>query len=269
MTIFLRKIYYQKILFLLQKKNISKKNVKYFVINYKCFFFAFLFNILKEINMHFSKLPFDVFMTKVAALIGDSLSNPDIVTAVSRFGYDKRRIRVGERVLKDTEKIVGKQNLAQERKIDKHEERRTLMEGVKKKYMKILQIARIAFDKDNIARKALQMDGARETSLDLWINQVSVFSNHLLNESNWLGVLKNYGINRKELNDLLIDVEKLRSTAMLCEKSKTEAKKLTEQKQYKIKELQDWVSDYLKIAKIALEDNPELYKKLRMNNINE
>lgn len=213
--------------------------------------------------MHFTKLPFDEFLSKVATLIGDSLSNPDIVAAVSRFGYDKKRIRVGEKVLKDTEKIVNKQNSAQERKVKLHEERVTLMQAAKKKYMKILQIARIAFDKDSIARKALQLDGARESSLDLWINQISVFSNHLLNESNWLSVLKNFGISRKELMDLLADIEKLRSVAMSCEKSKTEAKKLTEQKQHKIKELQQWVSDYLKIAKIALEDNPELYKKLR------
>ena len=213
--------------------------------------------------MHFTKLSYNKFMAKVAELISASLTNPAIVTATGRFGYDKIQIKNGERIFKDLEKIDGKQNLAQERKVKLHEERGKFNLSVRKQYMKILQIARIAFAQDIIIRKALHLDGARETSLDLWINQVSIFANHILGEQNWLIILKKFGIERKELYALLTDLERLRSITMSCEQAKTEAKKLTAQKKLKLKELQDWISDYLKIAKIALEDNPELYKKLR------
>ena len=213
--------------------------------------------------MHFTKLPFDEFVKNVAELISNTLSDSIIVTATSRFGYDKNRIKMGERILKELSNAEKKQTTTLDRKIKLHEKRDELNLSVRKKYMKILLIARIAFDKDMLVKKALKLDGARETSLNLWINQVSVFSNNLLSETNWLSVIRNFGIGRKDIYALLTDLDKLRSTAMLCEQAKTEAKKTTVEKRDKLKEMQNWVSDFLKIAKIALEEKPEVYEKLK------
>ena len=215
--------------------------------------------------MHFTKFSYDNFIRKVAALFDNSLNDIMIITSTSRLGYDENRINEGEQIFNEVVKANEAQIFAQDNRVKMNNERRELHAVVKKKYMKILQIARIAFDKDIIARKALRLDGAREVSLDLWINQVSLFSNHILGESKWLTVLKGFGIIRKDINELLTDLEKLRSVAMSCEVAKNDAKQFTAQKREKLKELQEWVSDYLKIAKIALEDQPEVYRKLRMD----
>ena len=217
--------------------------------------------------MHFTKFSFDAYLKKVATLIGNSLGDSSIMGATSRFGYDENRIKEGERIFNEVVDANEKQNQAQEKKVQLHNKRRELHLAVKKKYMKILQIARIAFDKDLITRKALRLDGAREISLDLWINQVSLFANNLLRESKWLSVLKKFGIVRKEIFDLLAELEKLRSVAMACEVAKNDAKHLTVEKREKLKELQEWVSDYLKIAKIALDDQPNIYRKLVMDDL--
>ena len=129
--------------------------------------------------------------------------------------------------------------------------------------MKMLQISRIAFDKDVIIRKALQLEGPREVSLEPWLNQVALFGNRLLSENSWSSKLKEYGISNKELVSLMSDVNKLRAIALACEQAKEESKKQTSLKKNRLKELQEWVSDYLKIAKIALEDKPDLFLKLR------
>ena len=216
--------------------------------------------------MHFTKFSFDDYLKRVAILIGNSLGNSAIMGVTSHFGYDVNRIKEGECIFNDAVNTNEKQNQAQEKKVQLHNERCELHLAVKKKYMKILQISRIAFDKDLIIRKALRLDGAREVTLDLWINQVSLFTNHLLGESKWLSVLKNFGVVRKDIHDLLTELEKLRSVTMECEIAKNEAKQFTVEKHEKLKELQEWVSDYLKIAKIALDDQPEMYKKLIMDN---
>ena len=212
--------------------------------------------------MHFTKFSFDDYLKKVAILIGNSLGDPAIVRATSRFGYDMSRIKEGKRIYNGVVDVNERQNKAQDKKVELHNKRREQHLAVKKKYMKILQIARIAFDKDLIACKVLCLDGAREVALDLWINQVSLFANNLLRESKWLMILKKYGIVRKEISDLLSELEKLRLYAIACEIAKSNAKQLTVEKRGRLSELQKWVSDYLKIAKIALDDKPELYKKL-------
>lgn len=213
--------------------------------------------------MHFTKLSFEEYMTKVAELIGNSLSDPRIVEATGRFGYDEKRIKEGERIYRMVQEVNLAQNRAMDQKVKVHEERRVLQASVRKKYMKMLQIARIAFDKDVIIRKALQLEGPREVALDAWLNQIALFGNRLLNESVWAGKLKEYGIGKKDLTALMSELDKLRGVALACEQSKAESKKETSVKKQQLKELQEWVSDYLKIARIALDDHPELYAKLR------
>jgi hypothetical protein len=183
--------------------------------------------------------------------------------ATGRFGYDEKRIKEGEKVYRKVMEISDAQNVAMDRKVKAHDDRRKLQASVRKKYMKMLQISRIAFDKDIIIRKALQLDGPREVSFDAWLNQVSLFTNRLINEASWADIIKSFGISRKELSALLVEVDKLRSVALECEKSKADSKKETSLKKESIKVLQEWVSDYLKIAKIALEDKPELFVKLK------
>jgi hypothetical protein len=213
--------------------------------------------------MHFTKLSFDEYMTKVASLIGISLSNPSISGATGRFGYDENRLKEGERYYRLVKSLDEEQSSAIDQKVQAHEKRKQLHAAVRKKYMKTLQIARISFDKDLLIRKALQLDGPRESKLDAWINQVEHFGNRLLGEEKWSAALKNYGISKKDIAGLMSDLENLRSVALECEKLKNDAKQQTSFKKGKMKELQDWVSDYLKIAKIALEDHPQLYKMLK------
>lgn len=218
---------------------------------------------IKLLTMHFTKLSFEEYMFKVAELIGNSLSDSSILEATGRFGYDEKRIKEGEKIYRDVQDVNSAQNRAMENKILVHDERKRLQTSLRKKYMKMLQISRIAFDKDVIIRKALQLEGPREVSLEPWLNQVALFGTRLLSENNWSSKLREYGISNKDLISLKSDVEKLRTVALSCEQAKEESKKQTSLKKRRLKELQEWVSDYLKIAKIALEDKPDLFLKLR------
>lgn len=214
--------------------------------------------------MHFTKLSFDDFMTKVSELLGISISNPQIVEAVGRFGYNMQRLREGDSAFRKVQQLHAAQEDAMKRKVSAHDERKKLHASVRKQYMKMLQIARIAFDGDSLVRKALQLDGPRETSLDKWINQVALFGNRLITEEQWAAALKDYGISTSMISALMNDVEKLRSVALICDQTKEDAKKQTALKKETLKALQDWISDYLKIAKIALDDHPNLYQQLKV-----
>jgi hypothetical protein len=160
--------------------------------------------------MHFTKLSFDEYMLKVAELIGNSLSDSRILEATGRFGYDEKRIKEGEKIYRKLQEADKAQISAMDMKVQAHDERRKLQTSLRKKYMKMLQISRIAFDKDVIIRKALQLDGPREVSLDAWLNQVALFGNRLLNEPDWASQIKEFGISAKELAGLMGEVDKLR-----------------------------------------------------------
>lgn len=216
-------------------------------------------------KMHFSKLTYNEFISKSQNLIDLSLANREITEATSKFGYGIERIKLGEELFKQVLDTVYKQETAMKKKIDVHQIRKSLQNSTRKQYMKILLIARIAFDKDALVRKALQLDGPREVHLDSWINQVTLFGNRLLSESKWVNQLNMYGISKEEIVSLLVGVEKLSHVVNDCINAKLDAKRFTNLKRSKIKEMQGWVSDYLKIAKIALEANIPLYNQLKMD----
>jgi hypothetical protein len=214
--------------------------------------------------MHFSKLSFDEYMAQVAALIGTSTSDSRIIAATSRFGYSEDRLKEGEQHFKAVLKLNQSQELAMQEKLVAHNERRKLHALLRKDYMKMLQIARIAFDKDAIITKALQLDGPRMVNLDTWMDQVALFGTRLLAEERWLKMLHQFGIGRKDIQKLMDSLDHLRSVALLCEQTKKESKQQTAAKRLKLKELQEWIRNYLKIAKIALDEQPELYQQLKM-----
>jgi hypothetical protein len=214
--------------------------------------------------MHFSKLSFDEYMSQVAALIENSLSDSNIIAATSRFGYSEDRIKEGEQHYKAVLSVNQTQEKAMQQKLMAHHERKKTYAMVRKSYMKMLQIARIAFDKDAIISKALQLEGARMANLDAWMNQVALFGNRLLGEERWMKMLQQYGIGRKDIQQLMDSLDQLRSVAVLCEQNKNASKQQTAAKRLKLKVLQEWVSDYLKIAKIALDEQPELYQQLKV-----
>lgn len=213
-------------------------------------------------TVHFSKLSFSEYIDRVNSLIGFSFSNAEILSATARFGFDESRLKKGEKVLASVRELDQKQEAVIKEKVDAHQERRKLHTAVRKDYMKYLQIARIAFDKEGQIAKALQLEGPREVNLDAWIDQVTLFCSKLLGEKEWMTRLSEFGISSKNIEDLLKRVDSLRSLAARCEMLKDGAKSETARKRAKLKELQRWVSDYLKIARIALEDKPELYKEM-------
>ena len=214
--------------------------------------------------MHFSKLSFDEYMGRVAALIGNSMKYSKVLDATSRFGYDKKRLKEGESLYKEVLLVSQAQQKAISEKLKVHNNRKQIHLLVRKNYMKILQIARIVFNKNIIVNKALQLNGPRMTNLDEWMNQVAMFGNRLLREKKWLDELGKFGISKEDIQNLLFELDNLRSLSTLCEQSKLECKQYTSSKRSKLKVLQGWVSDYIKIAKIALDENPELLQQLNV-----
>ena len=74
--------------------------------------------------------------------------------------------------------------------------------------------------------------------------------------------LKEFGVTEQKLKAGLAEVKALEAANLAQEKEKGEAQAATQKRDAAMDELQDWLSDYLGIAKIALEENPQLLEGL-------
>ncbi len=212
--------------------------------------------------MHYSKLPFENFVNKVDEVLGQSLSDQGLVSSMSSFGYGLKEMEQGRELLEAVRQIDQEQVAAQDRRKELNKERGQLQKDLQKRYMRIVKLGRIVFDENELPRKTLGLDGPREKQFDEWYRQVYMFCKNLIAEQNWLKSLNGFGVKKTDLENILDDLEKLEELNTRFEHAKNLSKEMTRKKKKKVMVLQNWLSDYLKIARLALEEKPQLLNKL-------
>ncbi|RCW30224.1 hypothetical protein [Marinilabilia salmonicolor] len=212
--------------------------------------------------MHYSKLPFENFINKVDDVLGQSLTDQGLVSSMSSFGYGLKEMEQGRELLEAVRQIDQEQEAAQERRKELNRQRGDLHKDLQKRYMRIVKLGRIVFDDNEFAGKTLGLNGPREKQFDEWYRQVYMFCKNLIAETSWLDALKGFGVKRGDLDNILEDLEKLEELNTRFEHAKNLSKEMTRKKKKKVMALQDWLSDYIKIARMALEEKPQLLNKL-------
>ncbi len=216
--------------------------------------------------MHYTKSTIASFIHQAGILVHNSKSVDDIRNAVMQYGYDERRLTRGERVFEKLREISFKQEKAKTVKTEKYKLKQNLQKVIHKNYMKYLKIARIVFADDLKARNVLLLEGSRERTYKEWYFQVSVFCSIMLkNDDRYLQKMAVYGIDRSQIEILNKDLAELNKLRNECIKSSGELKKLTAEKRVLVVAMQDYVSDFIKIARIALENSPKVLKNLGLS----
>lgn len=212
--------------------------------------------------MHYSKLKFENFVNKVDEVLGQSLSDQTLVSSLSTFGYGLKEMERGRQLLENLRQIDQEQEAARRRRIQLNGEKGNLQKSLQKRYMRYIKLGRIAFDNTSLAKKALGLEGPRAKQFDEWYQQVYLFCKNLIAEDEWMKALSGFGVKKTDIYRILDDLEKLEELNTRFEHAKELSKEMTKKKRQQLVSLQDWLSDYLKIARLALEEEPQLLDKL-------
>lgn len=213
-------------------------------------------------DMHYSKLKFENFVNKVDEVLGQSLTDQTLVSSLSTFGYGLKEMERGRQLLENLRQIDQEQEAARRRRIQLNGEKSDLQRSLQKRYMRFIKLGRIVFDNDNMAKKALGLEGPRAKQFDDWYRQVYLFCKNLIAEEKWMKALAGFGVKKTDISHILEDLEKLEELNTRFEHAKELSKEMTKKKRHQLVALQDWLSDYLKIARLALEEKPHLLEKL-------
>ncbi|MFV0266296.1 MAG: hypothetical protein ACK5HT_04085 [Draconibacterium sp.] len=84
----------------------------------------------------------------------------------------------------------------------------------------------------------------------------------ILANDDWKTVLAGFGQTEEKLNAQLAAVEGVATASETKKKEMGDAQNSTQERDMKLEELVEWVSDYEVIARIALADKPQLLEKL-------
>ena len=204
----------------------------------------------------------DTLLSDAQLAIDNALNNPTILRYLADFGYTSAKVQQGKKLYN----IAAAAQLVQQTEAGGQVSATTIMneawEDAKKTYSRMVKVARVAFKRNSGVAVQLDLNGTRKKSLSGWMAQANQFYKNALGDKAILAGLKEFGITEQKLKAGLAELAVVEQTNLVQEKEKGEAQAATQTRDAALDELQDWLSDYLAIAKVALEEDPQLLEGL-------
>jgi len=194
--------------------------------------------------------------------IENARNDADLQKYLSQYGYTPERIQRG---LTLYETAVAAQARQQAKFGEKVAATATLQETsvrAKKSYMRLLKLARIAFNGNAGVATKLRLNGPRKQSLSGWLFQARQFYSNAFSDPDLLGTLAEYGVTPLKLEEGQADIEAVVAANLAQDKAKGEAREATQVRDAAINALKNWLREFFAIAKIALEEDPQLLEIL-------
>ena len=200
----------------------------------------------------------DNLLSDAQLAIDNALNNPKVLGYLSDFGYTSARIQQGKKLYNIAAAAQLSQTTEAGEQISTTATLNEAWEAAKKTYIRFVKVARVAFKSDSGVSTQLGLNGSRKRTLSGWLAQATQFYKNAISNKEILKELAAFGITTQKLNAGLKQVKAIEAANLTQEKEKGEAQAATQKRDAALDELQDWLSDYLAIAKVALEEEPQL-----------
>ena len=189
-------------------------------------------------------------------------SQNEIATIMAEFGYDSEIVSQGKQLFTETRQAydlnVKEDDETSQAYSDYSEKRNSLADT----YSLHRKKAKVIFRKDLETMKRLSLDGSVPAAYVKWLETVKKFYSEVLADTALQTKLSRLKITAEDLtaaNTLISELESVRSEYL---KEKGESQDATKQKDSTFANLDDWMSEFYAVAKIALEDNMQLLEAL-------
>lgn len=192
-------------------------------------------------------------------VIDGALADNNITKETARFGFDRKACQQARKLYEEAygaqmtkESEVGTQR-------DTTQARRYAQDEAHRLYMKHVKVVRMAVPKEEELWKKLGLVGKREIALTGWLTQVNRFYQnvHLVQEA-----MAQFNIQPEELQQARAKVEAVAAMRVQQNVKKSQSQQLREQRDASLQKLEKWVRNFVKIAEIAFEDNPQQLEAL-------
>jgi len=194
--------------------------------------------------------------------IDNAISDSEVKSLLTELGYDDTRLNEGKILLDTTNQL---QQTQQKEYGDQFEATGALKESwekADKEYMRFVKVARIALKSEHALYQKLDLSGIRKKTLSGWLAQAKQFYLNALADTVVLEKMAAYGMTQAKLEAGKTQIEETETANASQEKEKGEAQQATLERDNAVDLLEDWLSDFIAIARIALEEKPQLLEKL-------
>lgn len=201
-------------------------------------------------------------LLKAETAITNVKTVPALSEALRALGYTPERLAEGEKLLAAAKSLDAVQKKEYGEQYQATEQQNAQREKLNTVYIMHLQLARIAFAEDAAAFTGLQLGGTRKESLSGSIAQMATFYTNLLANNAWQQSLAKFNIQKQQLDAAQQELQKLQAAYSSQMKETGEAQKATQKRDEAVDALQAWFGPFVKVARIALGNNPQMLEML-------
>ncbi len=194
--------------------------------------------------------------------INNTLASPDILAAVTPFGYDQVRLEAAKALHGQAQELVDRQKQEYGEQYEATAAVQKAWDEAAAAYSAALKIARIVFRGSDVARNALGLSGTRKQSLSGWLDQARRFYSNMLENPDFIAAMTPYTYDQAKLEAEAALVQAVYDASDAQDRERGEAQEATEIRDAKLDELDQWLADYKAIAEVALSDSPQKLEQL-------
>ena len=207
------------------------------------------------------------FFAGAATLLTNAREQSEIAAALVAYGYDASTIQAGQTLL-DTARNLHDAQIREYG--EQHAATQTFKEACQqadKAYAAHRRLAKIAFKNDAQRKTDLYLNDRKPQVYSPWYEQARHFYIALIADTAAQSQLARYKITLENLQAAQAGVKQTHTLKSAQEREKGEAQDATQQRDTAIKALDEWLSDFKVVARIALQDTPQLLEALDIGTI--
>ncbi|MFK8297586.1 hypothetical protein ACI76O_06625 [Capnocytophaga cynodegmi] len=186
----------------------------------------------------------------------------DLKTELAEYGYDDAKIAEGKALYDEARKTFDANIKETREETSASLAFQEKYQNVQKKYSTHRKKARIVFEDNEEALRQLKLKGSAARAIAAAMEEMRAFYLLLDTTPNLLTSLKQLKINEEDVKNQLQELPEVEKAYATYLQEKGESQQATRDKNKAFETLDKWVSKFHKVAKIALEDRPQLLEAL-------
>ena len=191
-------------------------------------------------------------------------NQPEISTIMTEFGYDNETLSIGQSLFTETRQAFDTNQTEDDETTAAYSAFTATKNQLAATYALHRKKAKVIFRNDALSADKLKITGSMPQAYVKWLETVKKFYSVALADSDIQAKLVRLKITADGLNaanTLITALETERSEYL---KEKGESQDATKAKDASFARLDDWMSEFYSVAKIALEDKPQLIEALSL-----
>lgn len=197
-----------------------------------------------------------LFDTQV--MIDNSLHDPEIQELVSAYGYPAEKLNAAKALFEAAQAAVNHQRLKSGAQQESTQALAEAEAAARDAYRALAGVARAVFIKDQAQLIKLGLTGRHPKDLAGFLTAAYTLLDNALN----LSVLAEYGYDAAKLQTERGKISALETANLRQESAIGAAQQATVERDAALQALNDWVSQYRKIARVALREQKQLLEKI-------